>query len=61
VQKIIEQHGGELLLDDAPAAPGRTHGARITLTLPPMSADIATHSAASHFPPDGTGSTAHTL
>jgi two-component system nitrogen regulation sensor histidine kinase NtrY len=34
VQKITEQHGGELLLDDAPTAPGRTHGARVTITLP---------------------------
>jgi two-component system nitrogen regulation sensor histidine kinase NtrY len=34
VQKITEQHGGELLLDDAPLAPGRTQGARITISLP---------------------------
>ena len=27
VQKIIEQHGGTLALEDAPPAPGRTHGA----------------------------------
>jgi two-component system nitrogen regulation sensor histidine kinase NtrY len=34
VQKITEQHGGELLLDDAPPGPGRTTGARVTISLP---------------------------
>jgi len=34
VAKITEQHGGELLLDDAPPAAGRTTGARVTLSLP---------------------------
>ena len=34
VQKITEQHGGTLMLDDAPAAPGRTRGARVRMTLP---------------------------
>jgi len=34
VQKITEQHGGQLYLDDAPLAPGRTHGARVTIKLP---------------------------
>jgi two-component system nitrogen regulation sensor histidine kinase NtrY len=35
VQKIVEQHGGALTLDDAPAGPdGRQAGARITITLP---------------------------
>jgi two-component system nitrogen regulation sensor histidine kinase NtrY len=41
VQKITEQHGGELVLDDAPPAPGRTHGARVTITLPLMHAETA--------------------
>jgi two-component system nitrogen regulation sensor histidine kinase NtrY len=34
VQKIIEQHGGQLLLDDAPVDEHRTSGARVTLELP---------------------------
>ena len=34
VQKITEQHGGTLMLDDAPPTPGRTRGACVRLTLP---------------------------
>ena len=34
VQKIIEQHGGVLALEDAPPAPGRTRGALVRMTLP---------------------------
>lgn len=34
VHKITEQHGGTLLLDDAPLAPGRTEGARVRMVLP---------------------------
>jgi two-component system nitrogen regulation sensor histidine kinase NtrY len=34
VQKIIEQHGGQLILDDAPVTPTRSSGARVTLSLP---------------------------
>ena len=34
VQKSVEQHGGALALEDAPPAPGRTHGALIRITLP---------------------------
>jgi two-component system nitrogen regulation sensor histidine kinase NtrY len=34
VQKITEQHGGTLTLEDAPQAPGRTHGALVRITLP---------------------------
>jgi two-component system, NtrC family, nitrogen regulation sensor histidine kinase NtrY len=34
VQKITEQHGGTLALEDAPEAPGRTHGALVRITLP---------------------------
>ncbi len=34
VQKITEQHGGTLSLEDAPPAPGREHGALVRITLP---------------------------
>jgi two-component system, NtrC family, nitrogen regulation sensor histidine kinase NtrY len=34
VQKITEQHGGTLSLEDAPVAPGRTRGAMVRMTLP---------------------------
>ncbi len=34
VQKIIEQHGGVLMLDDAPPGPGRSRGACVRMTLP---------------------------
>jgi two-component system, NtrC family, nitrogen regulation sensor histidine kinase NtrY len=34
VQKITEQHGGTLVLDDAPAAPDRATGAAARITLP---------------------------
>ena len=34
VQKITEQHGGTLTLEDAPQAPGRTCGALFRITLP---------------------------
>lgn len=34
VQKITEQHGGTLTLEDAPRAPGRTRGALVRITLP---------------------------
>jgi two-component system, NtrC family, nitrogen regulation sensor histidine kinase NtrY len=34
VQKIVESHGGTLLLEDAPPAPGRTRGALLRITLP---------------------------
>ncbi len=34
VQKITEQHGGTLTLEDAPEGPGRTSGALVRLTLP---------------------------
>ena len=34
VQKITEQHGGTLTLEDAPKAPGRQHGALVRITLP---------------------------
>ncbi len=34
VHKITEQHGGTLSLEDAPPAPGRTHGALVRISLP---------------------------
>jgi two-component system nitrogen regulation sensor histidine kinase NtrY len=34
VQKSVEQHGGTLSLEDAPPAPGRTHGALLRISLP---------------------------
>ncbi len=34
VQKIVEQHGGVLTLEDAPPAPGRARGALVRITLP---------------------------
>ncbi len=34
VQKIVEQHGGTLLLDDAPPAAHRNRGAIVRITLP---------------------------
>ena len=42
VQKITEQHGGTLALEDAPEAPGRTRGALIRITLPLEDAPGAT-------------------
>jgi two-component system, NtrC family, nitrogen regulation sensor histidine kinase NtrY len=33
VQKIIEQHGGQLVLEDAPIVPGRERGALVRITL----------------------------
>jgi two-component system nitrogen regulation sensor histidine kinase NtrY len=34
VQKSVEQHNGALALEDAPPAPGRTHGALVRISLP---------------------------
>ncbi len=39
VQKITEQHGGTLTLEDAPLAPGRTRGALVRITLPLLKSD----------------------
>jgi two-component system nitrogen regulation sensor histidine kinase NtrY len=41
VQKSVEQHAGVLSLEDAPPAPGRTHGALIRISLPAHPADAA--------------------
>ena len=34
MQKIVEQHGGTLTLEDAPQSPTRTRGALVRMTLP---------------------------
>lgn len=41
VQKSVEQHNGVLSLEDAPLAPGRTHGALLRITLPVVTAPAA--------------------
>jgi two-component system nitrogen regulation sensor histidine kinase NtrY len=41
VQKSVEQHAGTLYLEDAPPAPGRTHGAMIRISLPARPAEAA--------------------
>ncbi len=43
VQKITEQHGGTLALEDAPEAPGRAHGALVRITLPLENARSGVH------------------
>jgi two-component system, NtrC family, nitrogen regulation sensor histidine kinase NtrY len=40
VQKSVEQHNGGLSLEDAPPAPGRTHGALIRISLPARPAPV---------------------
>ena len=39
VQKIVEGHGGTLMLEDAPATPGRDRGALVRITLPGAASD----------------------
>ncbi len=51
VHKITEQHGGTLLLDDAPPAPGRTQGARVRMILP-----LGARPSAPREPANDTGS-----
>jgi two-component system, NtrC family, nitrogen regulation sensor histidine kinase NtrY len=41
VQKIVEQHGGTLTLEDATNSDGRMQGARILITLPASLTDVA--------------------
>ncbi|WP_072378301.1 PAS domain-containing sensor histidine kinase [Hyphomicrobium sp. NDB2Meth4] len=57
VQKITEQHGGTLALEDAPVVPGRPHGALVRITLPlvfghgparPATPPSSTEQAAAH-------------
>lgn len=55
VQKIVEQHGGTLALEDAPAGPGRARGAAIRITLP-MPRVLGDGAAAE---PDGAGPVSH--
>ncbi len=43
VQKITEQHGGTLSLEDAPQGPGRVHGALVRITLPLENAHPRVH------------------
>jgi two-component system, NtrC family, nitrogen regulation sensor histidine kinase NtrY len=42
VKKSVEQHAGLLSLEDAPPAPGRTHGALIRISLPAHPAEAST-------------------
>ncbi len=52
VQKITEQHGGVLTLEDAPAASGRTRGALICITLPRKNEPgVALHKPSTATPP----------
>jgi two-component system nitrogen regulation sensor histidine kinase NtrY len=39
VQKSVEQHAGQLFLEDAPPAPDRRHGAMVRISLPAHPAD----------------------
>jgi two-component system, NtrC family, nitrogen regulation sensor histidine kinase NtrY len=50
VQKITEQHGGTLSLEDAPQAPGREHGALVRITLPLVNVHGPTRPPTPHSP-----------
>ncbi|MEQ1651056.1 MAG: PAS domain-containing sensor histidine kinase [Hyphomicrobium sp.] len=50
VQKIVEQHGGTLALEDAPLTETRTRGALVRLTLPVKPAAAHEHSTAKTQP-----------
>ncbi len=50
VQKITEQHGGTLSLEDAPPAPGREHGALVRISLPLVNVHGPTRPPTSHSP-----------
>jgi two-component system, NtrC family, nitrogen regulation sensor histidine kinase NtrY len=41
VQKVVEQHGGVLTLEDAPPAPGRNRGALVRIALPMRTGETA--------------------
>ncbi len=45
VQKIVEQHGGTLVLEDAAVTPTRKRGAAIRITLPAVTPKLATNEA----------------
>jgi two-component system nitrogen regulation sensor histidine kinase NtrY len=51
VQKIVEQHGGVLMLEDAPVAPGRTRGALVRISLPASIAASGTEPASDEKAP----------
>ncbi|HUJ37384.1 MAG TPA: PAS domain-containing sensor histidine kinase [Hyphomicrobium sp.] len=57
VQKITEQHGGTLTLEDAPSAPGRASGALIRITLPLDDAHVSARAEPS--PPQSQQTPAH--
>ena len=42
VQKVVEQHGGTLVLEDAPPGEGRTRGALVRITMPVRRGEAAT-------------------
>jgi two-component system nitrogen regulation sensor histidine kinase NtrY len=52
VQKSVEQHGGTLSLENAPPAPGRTHGALLRITLP---VGVRSPRSAEHEQPEPAG------
>ncbi|MEQ1711140.1 MAG: PAS domain-containing sensor histidine kinase [Hyphomicrobium sp.] len=56
VQKITEQHGGTLTMEDAPAGPRRTRGALVRITLPRARTEAAVRSDAVTGPDDNSSS-----
>ncbi|MEZ5818424.1 MAG: PAS domain-containing sensor histidine kinase [Hyphomicrobiaceae bacterium] len=52
VQKIVEQHGGVLTLEDAPTAPGRTKGALVRISLPAAERGAPAHDSRRSAGPD---------
>ena len=50
VQKIVEQHGGTLALEDAPLTQTRTRGALVRMTLPVKVGTAHEHSTATNEP-----------
>ena len=50
VQKVVEQHGGTLALEDAPFTGTRTRGALVRLTLP-LKTGTSQDTAAEFVPP----------
>lgn len=61
VQKVTEQHGGALTLEDAPEAPDRKRGALVRLTLPIRRRDAAMRAAPSPHASRPPGELADTL
>jgi len=56
VQKSVEQHNGVLSLEDAPPAPGRTHGALVRISLPIGPRSPSAHAGANVLEPAVVGS-----